>query len=507
MEVEVFRQVARSYMLQAMSGQLKKGVSYSSVAFGLSAKAMKWMVTLMGKDVWKLPMLVGVAFEQRLPIKLPPLRDCIAAGVPLADAYLGQEQPTGMGTNYEMLSPLHMATGLVKYGKLDNTELVKELVSPDFLEKVFSKSQPWHFENISLFNPYAPEELGLERLPDMPFLAESIGSALWFEEEYLQRNLRMVEVDRWYIDTARVRVCAPNRHAALTQRALNTVYMKVLKKTRMPDNSVGLYRGLTPSAAREAAIGLYGVREVLGLSRKDATPREMLRGLRVAAQKHTSYLAYLGRPLTIEDVKGLKPADLLMVLYYAPFDAVKDLLTKHRDTVLAEMFTLLSTDYQRISQMTTPHAFRYPSAGNRQEHTFRSTRVPAEKSGYHYTYYWTPDEPENLLYALGRAESADTLRELWEATVRPQVEMYEAQFTWRNRLLAIADIETLFLGFLLWDSGPDDVVHTPAVEAILRAHPSFHEIRRAIMERPGRKTPEQEETKAFTSLFSIPQVE
>jgi len=492
-------------MLQALTGQLKKNAGYSSIGYGLAGKAMSWMVTLMGKDVVRLPELVGLPVEQRAPVRLPSVRECILAGVPLIDAYLGQAQPGNENIMYETLSPLHMATGLLKYGKLNNTGLVKGLTSPDFLVKVFEKIHPYQFEQHTLFNPHGPEEFGLDLLPDDMPMVGNVGCALWFRDEYLRRNLAVGTTERWYIDVARAHVVAPARHRALAKTSLYNQFRVSLKKNRMPDGSVGLYRALDHDEARKAARDITGVREVLLLSRKDATAKEMLKGLRAAAQKHHSHMAYIGRPLTIEDVKGLSPADLLMILYYAPFGTVEDLFKKHRDAMLAEMFTLMTTDAGRISEMAIPHSSRQPGKWPNGAQPYCSTRVPDGK-GYQYTYHWTPDEPENLMYALGRPESVELLHQTWEERVKPQVEIYEAQFTWRNRLLAITDIETLFLGFLRWYSAAEDTVHLPAVEAMLRAHPSYHEIRQVMLERPGRQTPEEEEAQLTKELFSIPPV-
>lgn len=471
MEMNVYESFAH-VLIQEHGRNLFLNRSYSSYS-GLSNKMWRWLLLAYGKRLYGLPKEMSLpepdaaAFGGVKKYSFPALTlvQSMRAGISPLELY---SYPS-MGGFEHTHTPVHVATALLKFGK-DQTELTQALLSPDFLKATYPHRESTSFAQNSDTNPYRPADFGMQPINAEDLVTDDfsvqvvdeLGNAAWFPVDYIKKVLRPVQPAHWY-----GKLCELQSLHGLWGPMLHSAALSLLNNAPANNHSghksrINYLRGVREDIARDYLKRESGVREVLWAMRGDVTSAEMAKGLRILANTTTGPVQearqYIGRALTIDDFEQLTAKQALSVLYYAPYDAVADVIAQHSMRLSSLFFTL--TTKEHLPMVTNSMSKHNDRAKN-----------------------WYPDTHAGNLAALMRG-SVEEIHKRWDERMLPVVQAYERNKEWRDRYLMLAEPAVLFLALMRWKSVEKDPVPTVSIDNMLRSHHNIVEIQRALEDMP-----------------------
>ena len=426
---------------------------------GFASKMWKWLLVSHGERIYDLPREMGLSpleEARKLPYNFPAysIASVMRWGLAPSEALTF---PTMTG-HTSLYTPLHLATALLEFGLHEERDEAERLLDVAFLHDV-DKTTPASFMSHTFICPYTPSRYGLR-----PFELESLrdgtgslialdklGSAMWFPRDYVLEMSKKVEAAQWYAHACRLNIVHGGQWTDLVQKAAQRMLTnsKDVSGRTGYKNSTNYLRNAEAGFAEAHMKWLTGARQALRVVRHDATPEQMATGLRAivagSSERIEEVYQYIGRPLAIADFELLKPPTALQALYFAPYDAVKDVIATHSTELGAMFFALTDTKLHLVTNCMSPHQSR-PSA-------------------------WFPDTDDgNMNLLLGSKSGRQGLIDEWNKTMKNLVDEYMLAKAWRDLFIGYGEPAVLFLALMLWASKPDDPVPRPAIENILRSH-------------------------------------
>jgi len=180
----------------------------------------------------------------------------------------------------------------------------------------------------------------------------------------------------------------------------------------------------------------------------------MVRGLKVMATGYSvpieESFAFLGRELTIEDLRALTPLQVLRILGQAPFETVQDVIAAHSGELGGMLFALTTKD-----QMTAVTNCMSPHAGRRA---------------------WRPGR-------LIMRDDPNEDKEQWDTWASALIQEHLTARDWRNDLLEVAEPAVAFLAAIRCS----DVKEIPvvAIDNALRSHPNINAVQEVMARIPA----------------------
>lgn len=452
------------------------GKGHNTKPYGFQSKFFRWLLIAYGEGLYELPRTMGLdpigSAGRKLPWNFPAftIAQTMKTGIAPSEA---MQYPT-MGGFEHQYTPIHLGTALLKFGHdVDRTEADK-LLSLTFLKKVCADKAANAFASHSYINPYKPEDVGraqydAELLVDTksaPYVLDELGNAAWFPDEYLRAVLHTVESAHWYSRLCQLHV-VHGRWKPMLESAAYALLTRGNSARKTEYRSATNYlRNLTPGQAAAYRKQLTGVREILLVVRADTPPEHMARGLKALVTNQNTrteeVMRYIGRPLTLDDLRPLKPKVLLDVLYYLPYAAIEEVATTRREELASMLFTLTDAkSMPLLMNSMVPHASR-------------------ERK-------WIPDTPAGNVQVTSMSEfSAESVQKTWDDHMKPLIDDYDRAKQWRDELVQHAPPEVLFLSLMRW--GPRGSEEAPvadvALENVLRSYPTITEVQNVLNAMP-----------------------
>lgn len=442
---------------------------------GFAQRFWRWVLIAYGERLYDLPGEMG----------LPPLANHTSRyGFPLISIEKGiccglaptklLKFPTITGFHHQY-TPIHIGTALLKFGREEDIDEADTLLSTSFMRSVYPGRTASQFTNSAFVNPYGPEDVGrkpfdIELLtrPDGDIhILDEFGNSAWFPTQYVEKILGRVEPVFWYY-----RLCEMDavhgKWTGMVQSAAASMLRPKKDGPRMEyKNTANYLRHVRRSVADHYYRELHGVRESLCIVRGDASVAEMHRGLRALAlslnDRTKEIFRFLGRPLTLEDFQGLTPKQALTILYYAPYDAVKDVITTSSNALGTMFFTL--TDKDLLWKVTNS----------------MSTHTDRVRGWFPDTADGNLDSTQPNMQPRGRQGVIDT----WTTTMTKLVDIYGRAKEWRDELVDLAQPDVLLLALCrMAASQESDPLPLIAIENVLRSHPNIVPIQETIARMP-----------------------
>jgi hypothetical protein len=432
-------------------------------------RSLAWRAALLayGKDMYTLGEKMGI----------PANKDPIS-NVP-RHAYVDFDHTVGMSLGisplelhqYKLLrrpttahTPIHVATALLCYAPAEYRSMACGLVEPAFLRKHARLEKP-DVTSMTI-NPYVPEELGLpfKYLPIEPGeYVDEIGNLAWFTPEYAVAYFMGDKLREGWPRLMQLNTCH-HLWEGLLQRSADTLLVTANDRA-LKDYPGMAYKLRSASKGKADAFlaNCTGVRRVLYCVRDDMTPQEMKKGLSVLATTESepvqAMYKYIGRKLTIEDLRVLTPMQALEICSSAPLEAIVD-LAAHKEELGALFMEVKGLPLLLIQNALIDHS-----------------RRPKQ---------WYPCTDASIGGMNTVSYTQATTRVLHKAQYEPLVNDFCAAYTWRNDLLEAVDPDTAFLALMLHCTEPKDSVPRVAIQNLLSTHPSAARLNELLARVPER---------------------
>lgn len=448
---------------------------HSENTYGFRTRFWRWLLISYGEQLYELPRRMGLppieGTARRLPYNFPAydVASSMMCGIAPSEAL---KYPTMVGFSHQH-TPIHLGSALKLLGRDEDAEEAATLLSVPFQRSVFPSRTAPDFVSNTYINPVPPEELGkkpydMELLlrPDGDlYILDELGNAAWFPPEYVERILSRVERAHWYS-----RLCQLNAIHGRWTPYIESVSRELIRDRKDGfraeyRNTTNYLRNVKRAVAEVEYKKFTGVRQILMIVRHDATTSEMTKGLRTLANNHNDrtkeLFRFIGRPLTVEDFRGLSAQHVLEILYHAPMEAVQSVIATSSEELGSMMFSL--TDGSRMGTVVN----------SMSDHRFRAKP-------------WLPDTPEgNLSMILSSTTTPQDMRKTWIDYMKKRVDAYGQAKPWRDEFIELAQPEVLLLALSLWAfPNENDPLPTVAIENVLRSHPNIVPIQRMIKRIP-----------------------
>ncbi len=445
------------------------GNSYHMQPHGFQSRFFRWLLIAYGDGFYELPKRMNLPPRGNGSWLFPAftLPQTMRCGIAPSEAITY----ASMGAYEHQYTPLHIGTALSLYGHDFNAKEIDRLLSTSFLKRAYPSKSPDAFASHAFINPFSPEDIGrrpfdyelLEKAPGELAVVDELGNAAWFPPEYLQSVLKRVGSAHWYSMLCKLSMVHGKWQDLVQHAAAELLRDRNNTGLRVKYGSTTNYlRNVKSGVARDYLKRVSGVREALNVVRRDATPQEMATGLRTLVSNQNArteeVFRYIGRDLVIEDFRLLTPRQALLALYYAPYDAVKQVIATNSQELGSMFFSL--TDAKTLPLITncmSPHGSR-------------------EKP-------WIPDtDVGNLSHLVSISTTTpESIREEWEKSMRDLVDAYDRAKVWRDELIQHAPPEVLFLSLLRWAGREEnDPIAEAAIENVLRSYPTITEVQNVI---------------------------
>jgi hypothetical protein len=358
-------------------------------------------------------------------------------------------------------TPIHVATALLRYAPERYRSMAEELVTPEFLREHARRPEP-NPGSIAV-NPYTPRDVGLDfgHLDIAPGdTVDEVGNLAWFSDEYADVYFKNPSVHALPALLA-LNACHDGRWTPLLRRYARASLLERQQQKNVPYRHLALLLRTAPQSSAESYLSrAEGVKNALHIVRADTDPRNMAKGLGVLATTDTRPIqelwSYLGRALTIEDIRRLTPQRALEVCYRAPLEALSG-LKEYTDELGAMFVGARNLDLSKASKAFSEHNERPRSW------------VPCTAQGI--TKHANVSTREELVANHARVYQPFVLR---------FVEAYE----WRNDLLQAVGSDTAVLGLLHTLGGPEGPIPRIAIENVLRSHPDVTRLLTLMQQMP-----------------------
>lgn len=453
---------------------LNKASSTHSV-YGFRTRFWRLLMLAYDERLFELPHQLGLdppAPGRAVPFNYPAftLSQTMRLGIAPTKAML---YPIMGGFDHQY-TPIHIATAMLRHGAAVNHEEAHQLLTVSFMKKAYPTRSASQFAAHAFINPYRPEDLGLKPFdaellftPDRsPIILDELGNAAWFPVSYIERILAVTENAHWYSPLVKLNGVHGLWHPLVHRASSKLLHGKRESANHEYRNTTTYLRNASPTTAREWLSKVDGVRRILNVVRRDATPKEMALGLStiIANQnpRTEEMFRYIGRELTVEDFAAMKPAAALRALYFAPYDAVAQAI-KDSSIDIGSMFFAL-TDPNTLPLVTSCMS----QHGSREKKWF-----PDTVEGKHDLSMQTDTSPEKL-------------KETWTNAFKPFIDDYDRAKEWRDELVQLASPDVLFLALLRGAAPlPEDPIPTIVVDNALRSVSNITEIQNVIKTMPS----------------------
>lgn len=462
--MSVYGSMAHAVMHEHLRPVLGRDYTTSSDIHGLKVVCWKTALLAYGKEVYTLGDRMGIPpragnaeLVKRHAYAAFTYPRALVLGISPLDLY-SYETVYGATTAF---TPIHIATALLRFAPTNYRKMAEELISPEFLRKHAKQKAP---DTSSMrLNPYTPEELGLDfkYLPIEPGeYIDEIGNLAWFTPEYADKYFEGSRSREGLQRLLQLNVCH-NLWWRLCRDGGKQALMQAGKYEMKNYGTVALHLRLTSADYANGYLSrLDGVRELLNICRRDASLEQMRKGLarlaNTATSTSTTMYSYIGRELTIEDIRSLTPRQALEILYRAPMGAIRD-LRQHNEEIGSIMFGVKDMPMLKIQNSLADHPQR--------------------------TKKWVPDTDEGIAVHANSQRMPEAKLD-WDKTYEPLVTQFAQAYTWRNDLLEAVDPDTAFLGIIHALSKPADLIPRVAIENVLATHPNIMRLNELIERMP-----------------------
>lgn len=466
-------------LIQEHGRSLLQRNHYVGNPYGYSVKFWKNVMFSYGGKLYTLPRTMGLN-EPKDGFAFPAftMKGCIELGIALPELMLFKT----VGEYSHLYTPIHLGTALIIFGNSRFADEADRLLQVDFMKKLYPKRSVQDFATQSFVNPYTPEyvkrkpySLTLLRADPDDFASpemvlDELGNAAWFPLEYVKNNLKTVDPELW-LHTARKLAHIPS----LAQLKNEAAYKLLVRDGAANGRRHNTYRKVADHA-RAVTLEQFtryiaqvkGVQKVAGCFRADVDAETMNTGLRVLAQSNSASLdksyELIGRPLTYEDVEGIKSTNLLTLLRNCHFDTIRSLIASDSERLSAMLFNIPPSLLRAASDCMTENLPQRP----------KKWYPDTEAGNYELTNHTAPSTPDAL----------DPYHE-WRSKMQPLISLYLERRDWRDELLEITEPDVLFLVLTLETASEGDPVPRQAIMNVLRSHPNIGPIIEMVKEKTG----------------------
>jgi hypothetical protein len=457
--MSVYASLAHAVMNEQLRPVLERSWSASSDVTGTKGKAWRIALCAYGKDVYTLGSRMGIPTKNSVGGHGYSVFTCpriLTLGISPLEVY-GYKTITHSTTAY---TPIHLATALLRFAPSEYRSMAEELLQPAFLRKYAKHQEP---DVVSMrLNPYVPEELGLpfKHLPIEPGeYIDEVGNLAWFTPEYAHKYfehklregfVRLTQLNlvhrMWgsLVESGAAAVLAHAKDRELSDYPLLTLRLRMASK----------------HSAENFLNKLTGVRGVLNIVRDDLSEYRMKKGLSILATTGTApvraMFKFIGRKLTMDDLRELTPRQALEICFYAPLGAIEDLRPRAEE-LGAMFFGIKDLPMGKIQNVVSDHVHRAKE--------------------------WYPCSDAGIARQMSTKTIADAKSE-WDDTYRPLTHEFVEAYTWRNDLLEAVDPDTAFLGMMYELTTEEESVPRIAIDNLLRTHSNYARLKDILARMP-----------------------